>query len=142
MARVTVEDSLEKIPNRFDLVLVASKRARDLAMTGEDPKVAWDNDKSTVVALREIAAGLIDRSVLDTPSQIMIARSMSFGADAAGRPIIENDDFIELDDDVTGETFTATTHSTFDASSLVKAFAALDKQAAADNNTADEDEEV
>ncbi|OGT36956.1 MAG: DNA-directed RNA polymerase subunit omega [Gammaproteobacteria bacterium RIFCSPHIGHO2_12_FULL_37_14] len=56
MARVTVEDCLKNVKNRFELVIIAAKRARQL-MRGKEPKVAWDNDKSTVVALREIAAG-------------------------------------------------------------------------------------
>jgi DNA-directed RNA polymerase subunit omega len=56
MARVTVEDCLKNVKNRFELVIVAAKRARQL-MRGKDPKVDWDNDKPTVVALREIAAG-------------------------------------------------------------------------------------
>lgn len=64
MARITVEDCLEHIPNRFDLVLIASKRARQLAH-GREPTLPWDNDKPTVLALREIAAGTIDASVLD-----------------------------------------------------------------------------
>jgi DNA-directed RNA polymerase subunit omega len=59
MARVTVEDCLEKIPNRFNMILTASKRARHLLVSGEDPLVEWDNDKATVVALREIAEGHI-----------------------------------------------------------------------------------
>lgn len=57
MARITVEDCLQHVKNRFELVLIASKRARQLSMTNTDPKVAWENDKPTVVALREIAAG-------------------------------------------------------------------------------------
>ncbi len=60
MARVTVQDAVEKCGNRFDLVLLSAKRARQLATGGKDPKVEWDNDKPTVVALREIAAGLVD----------------------------------------------------------------------------------
>jgi len=59
MARVTVEDCLKVIPNRFELTLVAAKRARDLALNGKDAVVDWENDKPTVVALREIAAGHI-----------------------------------------------------------------------------------
>lgn len=59
MARVTVEDCLKNVKNRFELVIIAAKRARQL-MRGKEPKVAWDNDKSTVVALREIAAGYTD----------------------------------------------------------------------------------
>lgn len=59
MARVTVEDCLKNVKNRFELVLVAAKRARQL-MRGKQPRVEWDNDKATVVALREIAEGYTD----------------------------------------------------------------------------------
>ncbi|MEO5703325.1 MAG: DNA-directed RNA polymerase subunit omega [Gammaproteobacteria bacterium] len=68
MARVTVEDCLDKVDNRFQLVLMASKRARQLSM-GMEPLVPWENDKPTVVALREIAADKITRSILDDISQ-------------------------------------------------------------------------
>jgi DNA-directed RNA polymerase subunit omega len=64
MARVTVEDCLERIPNRFELVLSATKRARQLTATGAEPHVPWENDKPTVVALREIAEGLITTDIL------------------------------------------------------------------------------
>ncbi len=57
MARVTVDDCLENVDNRFHLVMLASKRARQLATTGADPLVEWGTDKPTVVALREIAEG-------------------------------------------------------------------------------------
>lgn len=63
MARVTVEDCLDKVDNRFHLVLVASRRARQLAM-GFEPLVPWENDKPTVVALRELAEGKLDPAVL------------------------------------------------------------------------------
>lgn len=69
MARVTVEDCLENVENRFELVMIASKRARQIAVGGKDPKVDWENDKPTVVALREIADKLIDRSILDEREQ-------------------------------------------------------------------------
>lgn len=59
MARITVEDCLEHVENRFELVMVAAKRARDIAVNGEQPMVEWENDKPTVVALREIAEGLL-----------------------------------------------------------------------------------
>ena len=65
MARITVEDCLEKIPSRFDLILRASKRARHLSTTSRDPLVEWDNDKPTLVALREIGEGLLDRETLE-----------------------------------------------------------------------------
>lgn len=65
MARVTVEDCLDNLDNRFELVMVASHRARQIATGGKDPMVEWENDKPTVVALREIADGHIDRTILD-----------------------------------------------------------------------------
>jgi DNA-directed RNA polymerase subunit omega len=64
MARITVEDCLENVENRFELVMIASRRARQLQTGGKDPLVPQDNDKPTVVALREIAAGFINKSIL------------------------------------------------------------------------------
>lgn len=64
MARITVEDCLDKLPNRFELTLLAAKRARQLVLSGEDPMVPWENDKSTVVALREIAAGYVNKDFI------------------------------------------------------------------------------
>lgn len=58
MARITVEDCLNHVDNRFDLVLLATKRARQLA-NGVEPILPWENDKPTVMALREIAAGKV-----------------------------------------------------------------------------------
>ncbi|MDD7804827.1 MAG: DNA-directed RNA polymerase subunit omega [Endozoicomonas sp. (ex Botrylloides leachii)] len=65
MARVTVEDCLDNVDNRFQLVMVASKRARQLSIGGKDPKLEWENDKPTVVALREIAEGLVNAKNVD-----------------------------------------------------------------------------
>ena len=65
MARITVEDCLVQIPSRFDLILMASKRARQLSTTSRDPLVEWDNDKPTLVALREIEEGLLDKETLE-----------------------------------------------------------------------------
>ncbi|MFB9147742.1 DNA-directed RNA polymerase subunit omega [Halomonas alkalicola] len=67
MARVTVEDCLENVENRFKLVMISTARARQLARGSRDAQLPWENDKPTVVALREIAAGLVDASVLDEP---------------------------------------------------------------------------
>lgn len=64
MARVTVEDCLEHVDNRFELVMVSSKRARQIATGGKDPLVPLENDKPTVLALREIAAGLVTADIL------------------------------------------------------------------------------
>lgn len=64
MARITVEDCLHHVDNRFDLVLLATKRARQLAK-GVEPLIGWDNDKPTVVALREIGEGLITPELVE-----------------------------------------------------------------------------
>jgi DNA-directed RNA polymerase subunit omega len=68
VARITVEDCVARIPNMFQLVLVAAKRARQLA-NGAEPMVDWENDKPTVVALREIAEGHITESILEERDQ-------------------------------------------------------------------------
>ncbi len=69
MARVTVEDCMEKITNRFDLVLAAARRARQI-YAGSQPTVEEENDKPTVIALREIAEGTIGLEVLDQPDDL------------------------------------------------------------------------
>ena len=67
MARVTVEDCLDFVDNRFELVLLASKRARQIAY-GKDSLVVQENDKPSVVALREIAEGKMSNSILEKMS--------------------------------------------------------------------------
>ncbi|CAI8254945.1 DNA-directed RNA polymerase subunit omega [Porticoccaceae bacterium] len=64
MARITVEDCLENVDNRFELVMVGSKRARQIATGGKPALVDEENDKPTVIALREIAAGLVTADIL------------------------------------------------------------------------------
>ena len=64
MARITVEDCLEHVSNRFDLVLLAARRARQIA-EGADPLVPIENDKPTVIALREIAENLVSAAGMD-----------------------------------------------------------------------------
>ena len=64
MARITVEDCMGNVNNRFDLVLQAARRARQLS-NGAEPGVKINNDKATVVALREIAKGVVTREMLD-----------------------------------------------------------------------------
>ncbi len=68
MARITVEDCLENIDNIFEMVLVAAKRARRIAH-GADPMVELENDKPTVIALREIADGLVTPAILEEIEQ-------------------------------------------------------------------------
>ncbi len=69
MARVTVEDCLENVLNRFELVMVASKRARQIATGGKESLVEAESDKPTVIALREISEGLITADILARESQ-------------------------------------------------------------------------
>ena len=64
MARITVEDCLNFVDNRFELVMVGSKRARQIAVDGRTPLIDVENDKPTVIALREIEQGLISPEVL------------------------------------------------------------------------------
>ncbi len=68
MARITVEDCLNHVDNRFDLVLLASRRARQL-VNGVQPLLEWENDKPTVMALREIAEGLVDDKMVEERAQ-------------------------------------------------------------------------
>lgn len=70
MARITVEDCLDHVDNRFDLVLLATKRARQLA-NGVEPTLPWENDKPTVMALREIAAGNISNAMVQEAQREM-----------------------------------------------------------------------
>ncbi|MGP1939581.1 MAG: DNA-directed RNA polymerase subunit omega [Arsenophonus sp. ET-DL9-MAG3] len=65
MARITVQDAVEKIGNRFDLILVAARRARQLQIKGKNPLLEGENDKVTVISLREIELGLINAQILD-----------------------------------------------------------------------------
>ncbi|MBR9804933.1 DNA-directed RNA polymerase subunit omega [bacterium] len=64
MARITVEDCLDHVDNRFELVMLASKRARQIATKGSDPMVEVDDDKPAVIALREIEEGLVNADVI------------------------------------------------------------------------------
>jgi DNA-directed RNA polymerase subunit omega len=83
MARITVEDCLENVDNRFELVMVSSKRSRQIQTGGKDPLVSLDNDKPTVLALREIAEGLIDASILVTkPPSVELAELADEAAEA------------------------------------------------------------
>ena len=65
MARVTVQDAVEKIGNRFDLILTSARRARQLQLHTREPLVPEDNDKPTVIALREIEKGLINNDIMN-----------------------------------------------------------------------------
>jgi len=103
MARITVEDCLDNVANRFELVLVASKRARQLA-NGAATTLAWENDKPTVLALREIAEGLIGPDILNMVDEPVeeapdaVARAKALFADVADGELIapEADDESDL----------------------------------------------
>ncbi len=79
MARITVEDCLENIENRFELVLSASERARQLEMGVSEATLPWENDKPTVVALREIAQGTINPATIGQKRAIVIEETISLG---------------------------------------------------------------
>lgn len=105
MARVTVEDCVDKVPNRFDLVMLAAHRAREIA-AGSPITIDRDNDKNPVVALREIAdetqtaEALTERMIESHQTQIEVDEpeedqmALLMGAEAADRPV---------DDDMTEE---------------------------------------
>lgn len=79
MARITVEDCLPAVDNRFELVMISSKRARALATGGKEPLVAEEGDKPTVIALREIADGLITREEIMAADIEIEAPSLDLG---------------------------------------------------------------
>lgn len=116
MARVTTEDCIDKVPNRFDLVLLAAYRAKEIS-TGEDPTVDRDNDKNPVVALREIAeetqaadllrertiSSLQSQNEIDEPDDDEIAlltRNFSQGVSASAIPFIPAPVNIDADPEV------------------------------------------
>lgn len=81
MARITVEDCLEHVDNRFQLVMVAAKRARQISVGKKPPMVVEDSDKATVIALREIAEGLVTREILEDNSNDYIDREQAMARD-------------------------------------------------------------
>ncbi len=93
MARVTVEDCLENVENRFELVMLGTRRARQLSTGGKDPLVAEENDKPTVIALREIAEGLINREALDAEDAKTEAELEMARARFEPRPPVFDNDF-------------------------------------------------
>lgn len=98
MARITVEDCLDHVDNRFELVMVSSKRARQLAQGTKEALLPWENDKPTVMALREIEEGLITASILnekeethdflmdDTTEELEVSVTATDVAEEAAKP--------------------------------------------------------
>jgi len=97
MARVTVEDCVTKIPNRFELVMTAAQRARDIS-AGAELTMERDNDKNPVVALREIADETVDYDVLQETLVKSLQRYIE-----SDEPIEEEMDMRALQQDVSGE---------------------------------------
>ena len=95
MARITVEDCIDKFPSRFELVLVAANRARKL-YTGENPTVEIDNDKNTVIALREIAEETITKEILKN-DLIKEYQTNTFGEDEDLNEIEDNSNENQID---------------------------------------------
>jgi DNA-directed RNA polymerase subunit omega len=83
MARITVEDCIEKVGNRFELVLLATKRARQITR-GATPLVDMENDKPTVIALREIAEGKINPATLNDVVEESLDDELAMPGEAAG----------------------------------------------------------
>jgi DNA-directed RNA polymerase subunit omega len=83
MARVTVEDCLEHVSNRFELVMVASKRARQMATGGKQPLVEEESDKPTVIALREIAEGLVTPDILKREEEFDVEEELAVVMEAS-----------------------------------------------------------
>ena len=85
MARITVEECLDKVENRFELVMVAAKRARQIATGGKEPLVHEESDKPTVIALREIEEGLIGPGFFDDNAEPSFEELLEAQADAKSR---------------------------------------------------------
>ena len=93
MARITVEDCLEHVDNRFELVMVGSKRARQIAVEGRPALVDEENDKPTVVALREIEQGLVTADILiEVPQDYEIIESTEYSENTETAESSENPD--------------------------------------------------
>ena len=95
MARITVEDCLGNLDNRFDLVLIAAKRARQIS-NGVDPLLPWENDKPTVMALREIAEGMVTKDILNEKEETEDSIDDELAAALAGE--------LGISDETKGET--------------------------------------
>ena len=99
MARITVEDCLEVVDNRFDLVMLAAKRARQLA-NGVEPKLdnSDGNDKPTVLALREIAARVVDEDFINAVDKSERARKEREALEWAAAEVVTDEDLAKGDD--------------------------------------------
>ena len=97
MARITVEDCLEVVDNRFELVLMATKRARQLAK-GAEPAVNPNNDKPSVLALREIAGRRIDQATIDEIDKAERERAEREALEWAAAEVVADEDMSKGED--------------------------------------------
>ena len=105
MARITVEDCLENVENRFELVMVGSKRARQIAVEGKPALVPEENDKPTVIALREIEEGLVNADILtEVPKDFDILDEDSLETEADTSETSEDDTPTDTSDNSESET--------------------------------------
>ena len=105
MARITVEDCLENVENRFELVMVGSKRARQIAVEGKPALVPEENDKPTVIALREIEEGLVNADILtEVPKDFDILDEDSLETETDPSETSEDDAPTDATDDSESET--------------------------------------
>ena len=126
MARITVEDCLDKVANRFELVMVSSKRARQIQIEGKEPMLPVDNDKPTVLALREIAEGLVDAKILVEKPSVDLEEEFSSPAELESSAAAETAD--------EGEVAAASAEALDDAAET--------SADAADESTAEDDDET
>ena len=89
MARITVEDCLEKVKSRYELIILASKRARQLAVGGRRATLEWENDKPTVMALREIASGSVTEENINDLTVDVAELEQEFSAELSAEKSFE-----------------------------------------------------
>jgi len=90
MARITVEDCLEKVKSRYELIILASKRARQLATGGRRATLEWENDKPTVMALREIASGSVTAENINDLTVDVADLEQEFSAELSAEDLPDN----------------------------------------------------
>jgi len=90
MARITVEDCLEKVNSRYELIILASKRARQLAVGGRRATLEWENDKTTVMALREIASGSVTAENINDLTVDVADLEQEFSAELSAEDLPDN----------------------------------------------------
>ena len=90
MARITVEDCLKKVESRYELIILASKRARQLAVAGRRATLEWENDKPSVMALREIASGSVTAENINDLTVDVADLEQEFSAELSAEDLPDN----------------------------------------------------